>query len=99
MDRRRLKYAEEQVVPEPFDLHILAGDDTEVQQHIVSHRQLYEMAGISFSGGKERCSYPKADSDVAETTETEGATQHILKIFYYLSFPFFPFLLNNKDDK
>ena len=71
MDRRRLKYAEEQVVPEPFDLHILSGDDTEVQQHIVSHRQLYEMAGISFSGGKERCSYPKADSDVAEIQQIE----------------------------
>ena len=71
VDRRRLKYAEEQGVPEPFDLHILAGDDAEIQQHIVSHRQLYEMAGISFPGGKERCSYPKADSDVAEIQQIE----------------------------
>ena len=52
VDGRRLKYAEEQIVPEPLDLHILVGDHAKVQQHIAAHRQLHEMAGILLPGGK-----------------------------------------------
>ena len=44
--------AEKQVVPEPFDLHIFTGNHAKVQQHIAAHRQLDEMPGIPFSGGK-----------------------------------------------
>ena len=71
MDGRRLEGAEKQIVPEPLDLHILVGDDAEVQQHIAANCQLRKMAGIAFPGGKERCSYPKADSDVAEIQQIE----------------------------
>ena len=68
---RRLKYAEEQVIPEPLDLHILVGDHAEVQQHIAAHRQLYEMAGVAFPGGKQRRPQSEAGSDVAEIQQVE----------------------------
>ena len=71
VDGRRLKYAEEQVVPEALDLHILVGDHAEVQQHIAAHRQLYEVAGIAFPGGKQRRPQSEADSDIAEIQQIE----------------------------
>ena len=66
MDGRRLKGAEKQIVPEPLDLHILMGNHTEAQQHIAANRQLHEMPGIAFSGGKERRPQRKAASNIAE---------------------------------
>ena len=43
---------EEQIIPDALDLHILAGDDAEVQQHIAAHRQLHEMPVLfSYSTG------------------------------------------------
>ena len=71
MNSRRFKSAEKQIVPEALDLHILAGDDAEVEQHIAAHRQLHEMAGIALPGGKERRSESKAGSDVAEIQQVE----------------------------
>jgi len=68
---RCLKYAEEQTVPEPLDLHILVGDDAEVQQHIAAHRQLHEMAGVAFPGGKQCRPQSEAGSDVAEIQQVE----------------------------
>ena len=53
VDGRRFKNAEKQIVPEPFKLHILAGDHAEIQQHIAAHRQLHEVTGISLPGGEE----------------------------------------------
>ena len=66
VDGRRFKNAEEQIIPEALDLHILAGDDAEIQQHIAAHRQLHEMPGILFPGGKERRSQRKTATNVAE---------------------------------
>ena len=71
MDGRRLEGAEKQIVPEPLDLHILAGDDAEVQQHIAAYRQLHKMAGIAFPGGKERCSQCHTAADVTEIQQIE----------------------------
>ena len=54
VDGCRLKGAEKQVVPEALDLHILAGDHAEIQQHIAADCQLHKMPGIAFPGSKER---------------------------------------------
>ena len=66
MNGRRLKNAEKQVVPEALNLHILAGDHAEVQQHIASNRQLHEMPGILFPGSEERRPQCETAAYVAE---------------------------------
>lgn len=71
MDSCCFENAEKQVVPEPFDLHIFTGNHAKVQQHIAAHRQLDEMPGIPFPGGKQCRSKPKAGSDVAEIQQIE----------------------------
>ena len=71
MDSRRFKNAEKQIVPEPFKLHILAGDHAEIQQHIAAHRQLHEVTGISLPGGEEHRPRCEAAAYVAEIQQVE----------------------------
>ena len=66
MDGRRFKSTEEQIVPEALDLHILAGDHAEIQQHVASHRQLHKMPGVSFPGGEQRRPQCKTAAYVTE---------------------------------
>ena len=76
VDGRRLEGAEKQIVPEPLDLHIFAGDDAEVQQHIAANCQLRKMAGIAFPGDKERCSQCQTAADVTEIQQVEQVVLH-----------------------
>ena len=42
MDRCRFKHAGKEIVPEPFDLHILIGNDTEINEHIAANKELHD---------------------------------------------------------
>ena len=76
VDGRRLKGAEEQVVPEALNLHILAGDHTEVQQHIAPDRQLHEASGIALPGGEERRPQRETTADIAEIQQIKEVILH-----------------------
>ena len=71
VDGSCFKNAEEQVIPKSFNLHILVGENTEVQQHIAAHRPLHELPGVAFSRSKQRRAYSKASPDVAEIQQVE----------------------------
>ena len=49
MNSRRFKNAEKQIVPEALDLHILAGDDAEVEM-CIRDRQFAPWSCVSFRG-------------------------------------------------
>ena len=76
VDGRCLKGAEEEVVPEALDLHILAGDHTEVQQHIAPDRQLHEASGIALPGGEERRPQRDTAADIAEIQQIKEVILH-----------------------
>ena len=76
VDGRRFKNAEKQIVPEALDLHILAGDHAEIQQHIAAHRQLHEVTGISLPGGEEHRPRCEAAAYVAEIQQVEQVVLH-----------------------
>ena len=69
VDGRRLKNAEKQIVPEALDLHILAGDDAEIQQHVAPDRQLHKMPCIAFSGSEQCRPQCEAAAYVAEVQQ------------------------------
>jgi hypothetical protein len=46
MNRRGFKNAEEKIVPKALNLHIFAGEDSEIDEHIKPHGKLHHIAGI-----------------------------------------------------
>ena len=47
MNRRRLKYSGKEIVPESLDLHVFIADQSEIDKHIQTHKQLDNTSGMS----------------------------------------------------
>ena len=64
MDDRRLEDAQKQIVPEPFDLHVLLGEQPQIEEHIKPDGPLDCVSGVFDLMGVEENSQGKAGSDV-----------------------------------
>ena len=71
MDRCSLKNPGEEIIPETFDLHVLAADQSKIDQHIQPHKQLYYTPGIFISLYEQE--YPQSDreTDITEIQQLE----------------------------
>ena len=75
MDRRALEHAEEQVVPEALDLHVLALHKPQVDEHVQADREHDEAACVLPAAREEDEAHPQAGADVGEVEEVERVAQ------------------------
>ena len=71
VDGRRFKDAGEQIVPKALDLHVFVADQTEIDQHIAAHRELYESPRVFPTGNIQCQSDRDTDADVGEVEQIE----------------------------
>ena len=71
VDRRRFKHAGKQVIPEPFDLHILPADQPQIHQHIQPHQELHRLPRVPVIAGVQEHSQRQRNPDVTEVEQVE----------------------------
>ena len=71
MDGRRFEDTGEQIVPEPFDLHILHADQSQVDQHIQADQQLYDAAGMFVFSDEQEGPQRDRTADITEVKQIE----------------------------
>ena len=71
MDRCCLEYTSKKIIPEAFDLHVLAADQAQIHQHIQTYQKLYDASGILVLPDKQKDSQGNGASDVTEVKQIE----------------------------
>lgn len=71
MDRGGLKHAGEQIVPEPFDLHVLLANQAEINQHVQADQKLHDPAGMLVVEQKKKKAQRDRGADIAEIQKIE----------------------------
>ena len=68
---RCLEAAKEEVVPEPFDLHVLMGDESQIDKHVEADHELGNPSGIPVALDEEGKGKGEGSPDIAEVEEIE----------------------------
>ena len=71
MDRCRLKYTCEEIVPESLDLHVFIADQSEIDKHVQTDKQLNNAPGMLIFFDKQEDAQWNGYTDIAEIEQIE----------------------------
>lgn len=72
---RRLKNAQEEIVPEALYLHVLPAYEAEVHEHVQAHRKLHRVSRVFPLCRVERQPYGYGRADICEVQEIKQVVQ------------------------
>ena len=71
MDGGRLKHSCEQIIPESFNLHIFLTDQSEIDKHVQTDKQLDNAPGMLVLSDKQEGAQRNGQTNVAEIEQVE----------------------------
>ena len=71
MQNARPRHTGKQVVPEPFNLHVLLANQPEEDEHVGAHAKLDELPGVFLLRRHQQATHPDAGADVGEVEQEE----------------------------